>query len=70
MARKDQALKAADETMQSDDQDFEREDEFEEAAAFSSTSTADDLFDPERDLAIRLKPEALAKVLGSEVTDE
>jgi hypothetical protein len=66
-ARKGQALKVAEDTQQADDQDFEREDEFEEAAAFSSTSTVDEIFDPEKDLAIRLKRETLAKVLGSQI---
>jgi hypothetical protein len=56
-ARKGQALKSADETMQSGDQDFENGEEFEQT----------ELFDPEKDLAIRLTRETLAQVLSPEI---
>jgi hypothetical protein len=42
-----------------------RREEFEEAV--TSASTSNGLFDPEKDLAIRLRRETLAQVLGSEI---
>jgi hypothetical protein len=63
LARKGQALKATDETTQGEDQDFDNGEE----GTFTSESTSDDLFDPEKDLAVRLKRETLAQVPGSEI---
>jgi hypothetical protein len=66
-ARKDRALRAADETMQSGDQGFDSREEFEETVTLTSKSESLELFDPEKDLAIRLRRETLAQVLGSEI---
>jgi hypothetical protein len=66
-ARKDRALKATGDATRDEHQDFGNGEEFEETVAFTSASTSNELFDPEKDLAIRLRPETLAQVLGSEI---
>jgi hypothetical protein len=66
------ALKAADETRQDDGRDFDRGEELDETRSGTSASghSTDELFDPEKDLVIRVKRETLERVLGSEVDME
>lgn len=56
-ARGREALKASDETLQDDDRDFDQGEEPDEARSLGLTSSdiTDDLFDPEKDLAIRAR---------------
>ncbi len=67
-ARGREALKAADQTRQ-DDRDFVQGEEPDETRTSTSASGAvtDDLFDPEQDLSIRVGPETLEQVLGSDI---
>jgi hypothetical protein len=61
---------AADETLQDDDdQDVDQGEEPDETYATTSASrdVTDDLFDPEKDLSIRVKPETYEQVLGSDI---
>jgi hypothetical protein len=60
-ARAREVLKAADQTLH--DRDFRRGEEPDETIRPSAT----DLFDPEKDLSIRVWPETYAQVLGSEI---
>ncbi len=68
-ARGREALKAADETLQDDVQDFDRGDEPDEARsrALISSDITDEIFDPDQDLSIRVKDEVHAQVLGPDV---
>ena len=61
-----EALKAADETRHRDFDQGEEPDETRTPAAASGDSAAD-LFDPEKDLSIRVGCETLAQVLGPEI---
>ena len=65
-ARKGEALKAADDTRQADDGDFNQEKEPEDDADDSSDAN-DDLFDEEQDASLRLGPEELARVLSEDI---
>ena len=67
LVRKGEALETTADETRYDDQDFENRKEFEEAGTFTSASTSDELFDPEKDLSIRLKRETLLQVLGPEI---
>jgi len=71
-ARGREALKAADETLPDDVQDFDGGEEPDETHTGTSASrnSTDNLFDPEKDLVIRVKRETLERVLGSEVDME
>jgi hypothetical protein len=68
-ARGREALKAADETLQDDDRDFDRGEEPDETRTRASASgnTEADLFDPEKDLSIRVGSETLERVLGADI---
>jgi hypothetical protein len=68
-ARGREALKAADETLRDDVQDFDQEDESDEARsrALTSSDITDEIFDPERDLSIRVTEEAFAQVLDPDL---
>ena len=68
-ARGREALKVADQTMRDEVQDFDQEDEPDEARSLALTSSdiTDELFDPEKDLSIRVGRETLEWVLGSEI---
>jgi len=67
-ARGREALKVADEVLQDDDRDFDQAGEPDETGSPTSASedTMDDLFDPEKDLSIRVGRETLAQVLSLE----
>jgi hypothetical protein len=71
-ARGREALKAADQSLRDDVQDFEQEDEPDEARSLAliSNDITDEIFDPDQDLSIRVKRETLERVLGSEVDME
>ena len=68
-ARGPEALKVADEVLQDDDRDFDHAEEPDETHTSNSASehTGDDLFDPEKDLSIRVKPETRERILSSEI---
>jgi hypothetical protein len=68
-ARGHEVLKAADSTLQDDDLDFGQREEPNESLTLISASreVTDDLFDREKDLSIRVGPETLERVLGSEI---
>jgi hypothetical protein len=68
-ARGREALKAADETLPDDVQDFEGGEEPDETRTGTSASgnSTDELFDPEKDLSIRVRCETLERVLGPEI---
>jgi hypothetical protein len=63
-ARGREALNAAHDTRQDDDRDLEEPNETRTRAS------ADEIFDPDQDLSIRVKRETLERVLGSEVDME
>lgn len=67
-ARGREALKVADQTLP-DFQDLNQEDEPDEARGFALTSSdiTGEIFDPEKDLSIRVGRETLEWVLGSEI---
>ena len=68
-ARGREVLKAAEETLQDDDRDFDRGEEPDEARslALTSSDSTDEMFDPEKDLSIRVGRETLERVLGAEI---
>lgn len=67
-ARGREGPKATDETSQDDDRAFDPGEEPDETHASTSVSDAtDDLFDPEKDLSIRVTRETLERVLDSEM---
>lgn len=68
-ARGREALKAADQTLRDDDDNFNPVEEPDETHASTSSSgdVTNDLFDPEKDLSIRVTRETLERVLDSEM---
>jgi hypothetical protein len=66
-ARKRDALKAGDETRQADDRGSDQEEESDNADDSASGDATDDLFDPARDLSIRVGSEKRALVLSSNI---
>ena len=61
LARGREALKAANQTLRDDVQDFEQEDEPDEARSLALTSSdiTDEIFDPDKDLSIRVKDDGV-----------
>ena len=68
-ARGREALKVSNEALQEDDRDFEQAEEADQTSTPNSASEGEysDLFDPEQDLSIRVKPETRERILGSEI---
>jgi hypothetical protein len=68
-ARGREALKAADETLRDDVQDFDQEDEPDEARSLALTSSdiTDEIFDPDQDLSIRVNDKVRARVFGPDI---
>ena len=65
--RKREALKAADETRQDDDWDFDQEEEPDDADDSAWSDATDDLFDPEVDISVRVGSETCKQVLGPSI---